>query len=184
MRVKVRIYRSHDYDLMLMHYGKMLSIKDKRGKDKPVTVSVAAGLALKAYFTGEPLVINVNKTDKPLGDFPYLKTMTIYAYDSECPGIEKWLDGLKEGNRNNLVKVILRTYLDKIPIWGYGNSNIAPADDIIIEKEPKRPAKAEKENIKPQVQKETVEKPKVKEAAPEDDDEEFDPMALLRQAHK
>lgn len=98
----LRIYKTHDHDLMGLHQTGMLDI----GK--------AAKAAVLAYFKGERF-----RFDLKLGQYPDSRAMPSVAtfqieFDDEldeAPGIRKWLDTFEDGYRNCCIKAILRFYL-------------------------------------------------------------------------
>lgn len=98
----LRIYKTHDHDLMGLHQTGTLDI------------AKAAKAAVLAYFKGERFRFDL----KP-GQYPDSKAMPSVAafqieFDDEldeAPGIRKWLDTFVDGYRNCCIKAILRFYL-------------------------------------------------------------------------
>lgn len=98
----LRIYKTHDHDLMGLHQTGTLDI------------AKAAKAAVIAYYKGERFRFDL----KP-GQYPDSKGMPSVAsfqieFDDEldeAPGILKWLDTFEDGYRNCCIKAILRFYL-------------------------------------------------------------------------
>lgn len=98
----LRIYKTHDHDLMGLHQTGTLDI------------ARAAKAAVIAYYKGERFRFDL----KP-GKYPDSKGMPSVAsfqieFDDEldeAPGILKWLDTFEDGYRNCCIKAILRFYL-------------------------------------------------------------------------
>lgn len=98
--ILLRIYRTHDYDLMMLHYSKRIHIGH------------AAQQAVTAYYKGEYFRYQVQGTQKYEGRLPSQTSFRLVFKETEAPGIMDWLSGFTDGCRNSFIKNILRTYLD------------------------------------------------------------------------
>lgn len=98
----LRIYKTHDHDLMALHQTGTLDI------------AKAAKAAVIAYYKGERF-----RFDLKFGQYPDSKAMPSVAafqieFDEELDralGILDWLDTFEDGYRNCCIKGILRFYL-------------------------------------------------------------------------
>lgn len=101
MQITLRIYRTHDYDLMALHRSGVLNFPK------------AARQALIAYYKEEPILISTDMAGKQVpNDLPAMLEFNITIGERTAPGFTKWFRSLKSGYRNNFVKNILRSSLD------------------------------------------------------------------------
>ena len=115
IEVKVRIYRSHDYDLMALAQTGVISI------------AVAAKDALEACFTGEECHIYQRKPTRAIPSSLGNSLCTrLYLSDEEYPGIESWFKGFESGMRNNFIKCLIRRGLGQVPVWAYRTDDWKP----------------------------------------------------------
>ena len=96
----LRIYRTHDYDLMMLHVSKMIHI----GR--------AAEQVVIAYYKGNHFRYQIKAEDTYTERLPSQATFLLVFKESEAPGILEWLSGFTDGCRNSFIKNLLRTYLD------------------------------------------------------------------------
>lgn len=101
MQITLRIYRTHDYDLMALHRCGALNFPK------------AARKALIAYYKKESLLLSTDTTGREVpGDLPAMMEFNINIGERIAPGFNEWFRTVKRGYRNNLVKNILRASLD------------------------------------------------------------------------
>lgn len=120
VKVRVRLYRGHDYDLLPLSeiYGTAFA-------------SIAKN-ALEALFLGKEFQIDIANLHyvptKPVkkelvnGEAREKVKPIVYLVrlsDKDCPGIESWFRGFACGHRNNLVKLAIRRALGNFPIEAY-----------------------------------------------------------------
>ena len=100
MKITIRIYRSHDFDLMALCQA------------ESVAFAQAVKQAIIAYYCGEQFHYEVRKT-RPVDPktMPLVMTFTLDISDFDEPGIERWLSGISKGSRNCCFKAIFRHYL-------------------------------------------------------------------------
>lgn len=101
MQITLRIYRTHDYDLMALHRSGVLSFPK------------AARKALISYYKGETILISTEIDEKQVPeDLPAMLEFNITIGERTAPGFAEWFRTVKSGYRNNFVKNILRSSLD------------------------------------------------------------------------
>lgn len=106
--VRVRLYRSHDYDLMVL------------AKTKTISIASIAKKALEACFKGEDYEVEINDEPKPLPEKLGNSLITmVRILDKDCPGIENWYRGFESGARNNMLKCLIRKAIKTVPVWAY-----------------------------------------------------------------
>lgn len=131
MQITLRIYRTHDYDLMSLHCSGIMSFPK------------AARAALLSYYKGEPLRVstvqpssdsnNGNAGDNDVSeDLPSLLEFNITISESTAPGFAKWFSEVRHGYRNNFVKNLLRQSLDGfcVELYRPGSSRPVPLPGI------------------------------------------------------
>lgn len=99
-KIILRIYRTHDYDLMMLHFSKLIHI----GR--------AAEQAVAAYYKGDYFRYQIKAEDTYAERLPSQATFLLAFKESEAPGILEWLSGFTDGCRNSFIKNLLRTYLE------------------------------------------------------------------------
>ena len=116
--VKVRIYRAHDYDLMVLAQLGLISIASIAKK------------AVEACFLGEDYKVDIklDKTYVPPELTSKLSTRVRLSND-DVPGIEEWFREFSEGARNNMVKCLIRRAIGDVPIWAYRRDGWTSAAD-------------------------------------------------------
>lgn len=161
VKVRVRLYRGHDYDLLPLAeiYGAAFASIAKK--------------ALEALFLGKEFEINIADLHyvptKPVkkelvnGEAREKVKPIVYLVrlsDKDCPGIESWFRGFVCGHRNNLVKLAIRRALGSFPMEAYRSDGWMSAEQeskevkailANIEKE-----KEESANEESEMQKKTV----------------------------
>lgn len=106
--VKVRLYRSHDYDLIVLAQTGIIS------------VASIARKALEACFKGEEYKVDITGVVRPVPEKIGNSLSTrVQISDESCPGIESWFRGFGTGARNNMVKCLIRKALSEVPVWAY-----------------------------------------------------------------
>lgn len=106
--VKVRLYRSHDYDLIVLAQTGIIS------------VASIARKALEACFKGEEYKVDITGVVRPIPEKIGNSLSTrVQISDESCPGIESWFRGFATGARNNMVKCLIRKALSDVPVWAY-----------------------------------------------------------------
>lgn len=98
----LRIYKTHDHDLMSLHQTGALNIPK------------AAKAAVIAYFKGEQFRFELRMDKRP--DSKAMPTVAAFQIEFDdildgAPGIQEWLDTFEDGYRNCCIKAILRFYL-------------------------------------------------------------------------
>lgn len=128
VKVRVRLYRGHDYDLLPLAeiYGaEFASIAKKAlealflGKEYHIDISGLHYVPTK-QVRKEP-VDGIREKVKPI---VYLVRLS----DKDCPGIENWFRGFACGHRNNLVKLVIRRAIGSFPIAAYRNDGWMSAE--------------------------------------------------------
>ena len=177
MKLKVRFYRVHDPDLILLA---------KTGVDIPNE----ARNALISYFKNEDVHPKIERNPIPgarsieelmpknkNGKNERFIVHTVTVSDKDAPGIENWITSLGKGNRTCIIKAILRIYLGVVPDWVLKQLN-----GEILEEKPIIVDNKKKGNLEINLS----EKPKAKKAiepAPEKvsaaEEEEIDPTSVL-----
>lgn len=101
MQIYLRIYRTHDHDLMALY------------QTNTVNIAQATKKAIIAYYTGEPLCISTKPSVcKDITQMPLKKEFIFNIEERDAIGITKWIQGIEKGYRNCLFKNILRHYLE------------------------------------------------------------------------
>lgn len=101
MKITIRIYRTHDFDLMALHCSGALGI------------GMAIKKAVIAYYNGERFTFDVTISQKiEPSDMPLVITTSIVITERDSAGITEWLSGFRPGYRNCCLKNILRHYLE------------------------------------------------------------------------
>lgn len=122
LTIKVRIYRSHDFDLMVLAQAGVISIA-------PVAKKV-----IESYFLGQDYHIQVTNEPQMIPTrIPNVLATRIQITDAECPGIEAWFRGFTEGFRNNLIKCLIRRAIVNIPFWVYRTDGWESAEAALQE---------------------------------------------------
>lgn len=129
VKVRVRLYRGHDYDLLPLaeNYGASFASIAKNtlealflGKEYQIDITtfhyVPTKPVKKELVNGE-----AREKVKPI---VYLVKLS----DKDCPGIESWFKGFTCGHRNNLVKLSIRRALGSFPIEAYRNDGWMSAE--------------------------------------------------------
>ena len=94
MQITLRIYRTHDYDLMALHRSGVLSFPK------------AARKALISYYKGETILISTEIDEKQVPeDLPAMLEFNITIGERTAPGFAEWFRTVKSGYRNNLLKI-------------------------------------------------------------------------------
>lgn len=118
LSVRVRIYRSHDYDLMAMAYSGMISI------------ATVAKKALEACFLGEDYKAEIRSASPAVSKkFSSTLITRVQLTDDDVPGIEEWFRGFSEGARNNMIKCLIRKAIGDVPVWAYRTDGWVSAVD-------------------------------------------------------
>lgn len=119
LSVRVRIYRSHDYDLMAMAYSGMISI------------ATVAKKALEACFLGEDYKAEIRSASPAVISKKFSSTLItrVQLTDDDVPGIEEWFRGFSEGARNNMIKCLIRKAIGDVPVWAYRTDGWVSAVD-------------------------------------------------------
>ena len=109
MILSFRVYRVHDYDLMVLYSSGIINITE------------AARRAIIAYYRGEPIKISTDPGDRKIitENLPTYKKFGVTINEDDAPGITKWLKGIKSGYRTSCIKNILRASLDCLRIEIY-----------------------------------------------------------------
>lgn len=111
MKITIRIYRIHDYDLMALHESGTLSI----GR--------AVKKAIIAYYKGDGEKYHIEAIKPIPDDMPTTREFKIVIRENEAPGIIEWKNKLKYGVQNSCFKNILRAYLDFPRVSLYQDEN-------------------------------------------------------------
>ena len=119
LSVRVRIYRSHDYDLMAMAYSGMISI------------ATVAKKALEACYLGEDYKAEIRSASPAATSKKFSSTLItrVQLTDDDVPGIEEWFRGFSEGARNNMIKCLIRKAIGDVPVWAYRTDGWVSAVD-------------------------------------------------------
>lgn len=113
MKITIRIYRTHDFDLMALHYSGALGI------------GAAMKKAIIAYYNGEKFTFDVTMPHEiDPSDMPLVVTTSILITESDSAGITEWLSGFRTGYRNCCLKNILRHYLEDPGVAYFRNDGI------------------------------------------------------------
>lgn len=171
IRVKLRLYRAHDYDL--------LSLYKSVGKK---TFAKAARDILMAYATGKeyaPEDMTLSDVMEP-GDKSAAVTCNLQITDKEPEAMELVL-GVTAAKRASFIKNIMRVYLFRVlsPVW-FGketDAEVITAASVLKPERQKKPEKKEKEEEQKSIPKASPEPAGMQQ----DDDEEegFDALAEL-----
>lgn len=101
MKITIRIYRTHDFDLMALYQAGNFPLAQ------------AMKQAIVAYYCGEHFVFTVKRTEKPdAKNMPLVTSLILEISDNDVPGIEMWIKGITKGYRNSCFKAIFRHYLE------------------------------------------------------------------------
>lgn len=106
MKVKLRLYRQHDLDLIGLFINPEFNFAKEAKK------------ALAAYVRGKPYVVSSPDPVLPKKKVSYLIQTNIILDESETDVIQ-WLLSMKSGYRNSLVKNILRGYMSAPNVFLY-----------------------------------------------------------------
>lgn len=100
MKINVRLYRMHDYDLISLKYT------------KSICFSAMIKSILKSYAEGNLYNIEIPvPTQKNVKDLPYI-TQTQFKLDEiKDKSVIDMLGNIKDGYRNNFIKNVIRLYL-------------------------------------------------------------------------
>lgn len=121
--ILLRIYRTHDYDLMMLHHSRLIHI----GR--------AAEQAVTAYYKGDYFRYQIQTGPKYMGKLPSQSTFLLVFKETDAPGLMEWLSGFSDGCRNSFIKNVLRTYLDS-PLWALYRNDMWQALDRNYSSEP------------------------------------------------
>lgn len=142
MQITLRIYRTHDYDLMALHRCGALNFPK------------AARRALIAYYKKERLLLSTDTSGRKVpDDLPAMMEFNINIGEHAAPGFTAWFHTVKRGYRNNLVKNILRASLDGLCTELYmpeerrlaeGSDHPQPISLAVKERKPQNTAKQPK----------------------------------------
>lgn len=101
MRITIRIYRTHDFDLMSLY------------QSGDIPLAKAMKKAIIAYYCGEHFRFDVKRNKTPdIKNMPLVVNLLLHISDYDAPGIEHWISGLLKGYRNSCFKSIFRHYLN------------------------------------------------------------------------
>lgn len=101
MKITIRIYRTHDFDLMSLYQAGNIPLAQVMKQ------------AIIAYYCGEHFRFTVERESIPdLKAMPLVVNLLLSISDYDAPGIEHWIAGLQKGYRNSCFKSIFRHYLD------------------------------------------------------------------------
>lgn len=101
MKITIRIYRTHDFDLMSLYQAGNIPLAQVMKQ------------AIIAYYCGEHFRFTVDRESIPdLKAMPLVVNLLLSISDYDAPGIEHWIAGLQRGYRNSCFKSIFRHYLD------------------------------------------------------------------------
>lgn len=182
MKIKLRLYRAHDIDLIVLAKTGTVNIPDE------------ARNAIISYFRGDNTHPKIEIKDLPEGltvenimqrteadRKQKCMVFTVSISDRDAPGIEKWILGLRKGYRNCLIKSMLRIYLTIIPekILASLFSEHEGNTDNAIEETPEVSYNYSDVNVKPQEKdysENEVQTGESQEAVPDDD---LDPTSIL-----
>lgn len=98
MVVMMRIYRVHDYDLMILY-------------ESGLDIVSAAKSALIAFYNEKDIDIEIPKIPDKVIVTKSIRGFSFNIDNNDADGIEEWINQFKVGSRNNLFKNILRQYL-------------------------------------------------------------------------
>lgn len=105
--IRVRLYRSHDYDLMVL------------AKTGAISIATVAKKALEACYLGEDYTVKIKDEIKPIPKSNNSLLTIVRVDDEDCPGIEHWFNGFEYGARNNMIKCLIRKAIKNVPMWAY-----------------------------------------------------------------
>lgn len=105
--IRVRLYRSHDYDLMVL------------AKTGTISIATVAKKALEACYLGEDYTVQIKDEIKQIPKFNNSLLTIVRIADKDCPGIEHWFNGFEYGARNNMIKCLIRKAIKNVPMWAY-----------------------------------------------------------------
>lgn len=133
LKLTIRIYRTHDFDLMALHQTGALKI------------GAAMKKAILAYYNGEKFSFDIAMPKKPdLADMPLVVATSIVITEKDAEGITKWLSGFLPGYRNCCLKNLLRHFLPDPAIAYFRNDGeYHELLDLGMEKIVCRPQKSE-----------------------------------------
>lgn len=135
MKLTIRIYRTHDFDLMALYQTGAISLASAMKK------------AIIAYYNGEYFKFAIQKTENPdPASMPLVRSFILNISNQDSPGIEEWIAGIMKGYRNCCIKAILRHYLEDPCMAffredGHRHDLIAISDEPIILQKKKRKVK-------------------------------------------
>lgn len=100
MKINVRLYRMHDYDLISLKYT------------KSICFSAMIKSILKSYAEGDMYNVEIPiPTKKNVKDLPYI-TQTQFKLDEvKDKVVIDMLNNIKDGYRNNFIKNLVRQYI-------------------------------------------------------------------------
>ena len=112
MQITLRIYRTHDYDLMALHCSGVVNFPK------------AARKALVSYYKEEPIrIATVPGMEIIPDDLPSILEFNVSINEQAVPGFSEWFAGIKRGYRNNFAKNLLRQCLDGFCIELYRSNS-------------------------------------------------------------
>ena len=86
MKITIRIYRTHDFDLMSLYQAGNIPLAQVMKK------------AIIAYYCGEHFRFTVERESIPdLKAMPLVVNLLLSISDYDAPGIEHWIAGLQKG---------------------------------------------------------------------------------------
>lgn len=101
LKITIRIYRTHDFDLMALHQTGALKI------------GTAMKKAIIAYYNGEKFQFDITMPcELDMSQMPLMVTTSIAIAEKDSEGITKWLSEFRPGYRNCCLKNILRHFLE------------------------------------------------------------------------
>lgn len=100
MKINVRLYRMHDYDLMSLKYT------------KSICFSAMIKSILKSYAEGNMYNVEIPiPTQKNVKELPYISQVQFKLDDVKDKIVINMLSQIKDGYRNNFIKNLVRQYL-------------------------------------------------------------------------
>ena len=116
MKLKIRLYRAHDIDLILLERCGAISIPDA-ARDALISYYTGRGdhpeLTINSLPIGSTLDTIMPKTS--LGKRKSYIVHHVAVSDKDAPGIETWIASMGKGALNCILKAALRIYLGVIP---------------------------------------------------------------------
>lgn len=109
MRITIRVYRVHDFDLLYLY------------KSKNIKLGAIMKKAIVAFYKGETLKFAMDPEVPVPADLPTSAQLAIYISNQDAEGIEDWIAKIPPGYRCSCFKNITRIFLSAFPIWAYRN---------------------------------------------------------------